>query len=253
MSIFAYTLLSVFLVSLISLIGVFTLSINKKLLNKSIFFLVSLAVGALFGDAIIHLIPEAFASFKNTTTAALFIIMGIFIFFVLEKFLHWHHCHGTHGQNDQDCCVVRPLGRIVLFSDGIHNFLDGIIIAAGYLVSIEVGIATTVAIMLHEIPQEIGDFAILIHSGYSRAKALLVNFLSALIAVVGALITLLIGNSIEALIPALVAIAAGSFIYIAGSDLVPELQKTSNLKKSALQFIAIVIGVALMFALTLFE
>ncbi len=248
MSVLIYTLLSVILVSLISLIGVFTLSINKKILDRSIFFLVSLAVGALFGDAIIHLIPEAFESFENTTTAALFIIIGIFIFFILEKFLHWHHCHGTHNEG---CHKARPLGSIILFSDAVHNFLDGAIIGAAYLVSIEVGIATTFAIILHEIPQEIGDFAILIHSGYTRAKALLVNFLSALISVLGAGFALLLGDISDKITPALIAIAAGSFLYIAGSDLVPELHKISELKKSIVQFIAIIIGISLMFALTL--
>ncbi|MFC1732255.1 ZIP family metal transporter [candidate division KSB1 bacterium] len=244
MSILAYTLLSVTIVSLISLIGTFTLSINKKVLDRSIFFLVSLAVGALFGDAIIHLIPEAFASFENTTTPALLIIVGIFIFFILEKFLHWHHCHGNH---DSNCDVVRPLGRLILFSDGVHNFLDGAIIAAAYMVSVEVGIATTFAIILHEIPQEIGDFGVLIHSGYTRARALFVNFLSALVAILGAGFVFLLGDMSKDVTPALIALAAGSFLYIAGSDLVPELHKTSDLKKSVLQFVAIVIGVALVF------
>ncbi len=248
MSILAYTLISVLVVSAISLIGVFTLSINKKVLNRSIFFLVSLAVGALFGDAIIHLIPEAFELFENTTTAALFIIVGIFIFFILEKLLHWHHCHGTH---DQGCDKARSLGSIILFSDAVHNFLDGAIIGAAYLVSVEVGIATTFAIILHEIPQEIGDFAILIHSGYTRARALFVNFLSALVSVLGALFALFLGDLSGDITPALVAIAAGSFLYIAGSDLVPELHKTLDIRKSTIQLFAIFIGVGLMFALTL--
>lgn len=250
MLIIIYTLASVLLVSLISLIGVFTLSINKKILDRSVFFLVSLSVGALFGDAILNLIPEAFSSFKNTTTPAFFIIVGIFIFFVLEKFLYWHHHHGTH---DNNCNVVRPLGRIILFSDGVHNFLDGIIIAAAYFVSIEVGIATTFAIILHEIPQEIGDFAILIHSGYTRARALFVNLLSALTAVLGAVFALFLGDISQNVVPILIAVAAGSFLYIAGSDLVPELHKTSDIKKSTIQSIAILIGVALIFSFTLFE
>ena len=243
MSVLLYTLLSVAIVSLISLIRTFTISINKEVLKNSVFFLVSLAVGALFGDAIIHLIPEALELFGDSTKAAFYIIVGIFMFFVLEKFLFWHHVHDEDSSHKH----ISPVGRIVLFSDGVHNFLDGAIIAAGYMVSIEVGIATTIAIMLHEIPQEIGDFGILIHAGYTRAKALLVNFFSALIAIVGAIVTLSIGKSVETLIPVLVAIAAGSFIYIAGSDLVPELQKTSDVKKSALQFVAIVIGVTLVF------
>lgn len=250
MSVITYTLLSVFVVSLISLVGTFTISLNKELLNRSVFFLVSLAVGALFGDAIIHLIPEAFEEFENATFAALFVIIGIFVFFVLEKFLHWHHSHGVNGYEEHH---VKPLGPIVLFSDGMHNFLDGIIIAAAYMVSIEVGVATTIAIVLHEIPQEIGDFGILIHAGYTRAKALIVNFLSALSAVLGAGIALFLGDISEKITPALIALAAGSFLYIAGSDLVPELHKTSGVKRSFLQFIAIIIGFALMFALVLLE
>ncbi|MBI2618310.1 ZIP family metal transporter [Candidatus Kaiserbacteria bacterium] len=251
MSIIAYTLISVLVVSLISLVGTFTISLNRDVLNRSVFFLVSLAVGALFGDAIIHLIPEAFEEFESPTFAALFIIIGIFIFFVLEKFLHWRHSHGINGHDDGH--RITPLGPIVLFSDGVHNFLDGVIIAAAYMVSIEVGIATTIAIILHEIPQEIGDFGVLIHAGYTRAKALLVNFLSALAAVLGAGVALLIGDASQNITPALIALAAGSFLYIAGSDLVPELHKTSGIKKSLLQFIAIIIGFGLMFALVLLE
>lgn len=250
MSVIAYTLLSVFIVSLISLVGTFTISLSKEFLSRSIFFLVSLAVGALFGDAIIHLIPEAFEEFENATSAAFFVIVGIFIFFVLEKFLHWHHSHGINGHDEHR---VKPLGSIVLLSDGIHNFLDGVIIAAAYMVGIEVGVATTIAIILHEIPQEIGDFGILIHAGYTRAKALIVNFLSALSAVLGAGIALILGDASEKITPALIALAAGSFLYIAGSDLVPELHKTSGIRKSFLQFIAILIGFALMFALVLLE
>ena len=249
MLVIIYTLASVTIVSLISLIGVFTLSINKKVLDRSVFFLVSLSVGALFGSAIIELIPEAFASFENTTTAAFFIIVGILILFILEKFLHWHHCHSNHGDS---CNTVHPIGRIVLISDGIHNFLDGIIIGAAYLVSIEVGIATTIAIILHEIPQEIGDFGILIHSGYTRARALFVNFLSALTAILGAGVALFLGDISGKIIPTLIAIAAGSLIYIAGSDLIPELHKTLDFRKSIIQFVAIVTGVALIFSLTLF-
>ncbi len=251
MEIITYTLVSVFVVSLISLIGVFTISINKEVLKKSVFFLVSLAVGALFGDAIIHLIPESLELFENETHAAFYIIVGIFTFFILEKFFHWHHHHG-HNEAHKEC-AINPVGRVVLFSDGLHNFLDGAIIAAGYMVSIEVGIATTLAVMLHEIPQEIGDFGVLIHAGYTRARALVVNFLSALVAIVGAVTALFLGELLEGVTPALIAIAAGSFLYIAGSDLVPELKKTVSIKKSFIQFIAIVIGISVMFLLTLFE
>lgn len=251
MTITLYALASVFAVSLISLVGVFTISMNRETLHRSIFFLVSLAAGALFGDAIIHLIPQAFGSFVHKENAALLIIVGIFIFFILEKFLHWHHHHGNN--EDHETCTIHPIGRIILFSDSLHNFLDGAIIGAAYLVSIEVGLATTLAVILHEIPQEIGDFGILIHAGYSRTRALVVNFLSGLVAVLGTLATLFLGTFVEQVTPALIAIAAGSFLYIAGSDLVPELHKTLDVRKSLLQLIGISIGVGLMFALLFIE
>jgi zinc and cadmium transporter len=251
MSVILYTLGSVFVVSCVSLIGIIALSIRESLLHRSLSFLVSLAVGALFGDAIIHLLPETFASFDTPQLAAFFVIVGIVLFFTLEKFLHWHHHHGP--EHAHEVSPVRPLGRIILFSDGIHNFLDGIIIAAGYMVSVEVGVATTIAVILHEIPQEIGDFAILIHAGYRKGRALFLNFFSGLVAVAGALFALLLESTSEYVTPVLIAIAAGSFLYIAGSDLVPELHKTSRLKDSFIQLTAIILGVAVMFALLLIE
>src|SRR3989338_2773819 len=172
-SIALYAFVSVFVVSLISLVGLFAISINESALRKWILVLVSLAVGALFVDAIIHLIPEALHESTNTTLTSLLIIGGILAFFALEKFLHWHHSHG-HEFNEEkhlDGTIqnvkenhVRPLGYLILISDGVHNFIDGIIIAASYFISIEVGIATTIAVILHEIPQEIGDFGVLINS-----------------------------------------------------------------------------------------
>lgn len=251
MSITLYTLASVFVVSLISLVGAITISLNAELLKRSVFFLVSLAVGALFGDAIIHLIPETFELFANPVYASLSVIAGIFAFFVLEKFLHWHHHHDDCDEHED--CGIHPLGRIILFSDGLHNFLDGAIIGAAYLVSIEVGVATTLAVILHEIPQEIGDFGVLIHAGYSRTRALVVNFLSGLVAVLGALAALFLSNTVEYATPILIAVAAGSFLYIAGSDLVPELHKATTVRQSLIQLIGILLGISLMFALVLVE
>lgn len=243
MTALGYALISVFIVSLISLIGIFTLSLNKDLLRRSVSFLVSLAIGALFGDAIIHLIPEALELFGNTRLAGFFILLGILIFFVLEKFFHWHHHHEPVGHTHH----INPVGRVVLFSDGVHNFLDGVIIGAAYLVGPEIGIATTIAVILHEIPQEIGDFGVLIFSGYTRRRALFVNFLSALVSFFGVFFAFFLGGLSSSLMPALIAISAGSFLYIAGSDLMPELQKTADIKKSVIQFTAIVIGITLMF------
>lgn len=255
-----YAFASVIIVSLISLVGIIALSLRESFLRRSIFLLVSLAVGALFGDALIHLIPEAFEKMENTALVSFFILSGIFVFFILEKFLRWHHGHGHECRSDNihECPPevegqIKPLGFMVLVSDGLHNLIDGIIIGVSYLISIEVGIATTVAIILHEIPQEISDFGVLLHAGFTKTKALLVNFLSALLAVVGVGIALVIGGGGETFVPAVLAIAAGGFLYIAGSDLVPELHKTSNVKRSLQQLVAILVGIALMFLLLLLE
>src|SRR3989344_5721822 len=177
-----YTLISVLGISLLSFVGVFTLVLKKDFLNKSIFVLVSLAVGALLGDVFVHIIPEMYEGAPNPTMISFMVIGGILLFFILEKILHWHHHHSSDHEGEN----FLPVGRMVLVSDGVHNFIDGVIIAASYLVSIEVGVATTIAVVLHEIPQEIGNFGVLIHAGYTRAKALWYNFLSALTAIAGA-------------------------------------------------------------------
>lgn len=253
-----YAFASVILISLISLIGIFALSLRKGFLKRSVFALVGLAVGALFGDVFIHIIPEIFGEFSNTATASMFVLAGILIFFSLEKFLLWRHSHDAHQNCDEitgECpdIKIKPVGMLIFFSDSVHNLIDGIIIGVSYLISIEVGIATTIAVILHEIPQEISDFGILIHAGYSRAKALLVNFISALFAILGTAIAFMLQGSIEQFIPIVLALGAGGFIYIAGSDLVPELHKTSNIKNSVIQFLMILVGIGLMFLVAVFE
>lgn len=247
-TIYIYTLGSVIVVSLISFIGIFTLSLREEILRKYIFIFISVAVGALLGDAFIHLIPEALETSANTVLTSILIIAGILVFFVLEKFLHWHH----HGE-DKDAEHIHPMGKLVLFSDGVHNFMDGVIIGASFLVSVPVGLATTLAVILHEIPQEIGDFAVLIHSGYSKTRALWLNFLSALTAVLGAIILLTVGDISKISSSWFLPIAAGGFIYIAVADLIPELQKTKELKYSIVQIIAVLAGVLAMLALVLLE
>ncbi|MEK7124680.1 MAG: ZIP family metal transporter, partial [Patescibacteria group bacterium] len=161
---YIWSILSVVAVSLVSLIGVFTLSIKEEFLRKYIYIFISLAAGALLGDAFIHLIPEAFEESFDPALTGMFVIAGIVIFFILEKFFHWHH----HGEDANKPHSIHPAGKLILFSDGVHNITDGIIIGASFLVSIPVGVATTLAVVLHEIPQEIGDFAVLIHAGYKR-------------------------------------------------------------------------------------
>jgi len=246
--IYLYSFLSISIVSLISLVGVFALSLKEHILKKYISLFISLAIGALLGDAFIHIIPEALEHTTNTTITSLFIILGIFGFFILEKYLHWHH-----HEDDTSEHHIHPVGKLVLFSDGIHNFIDGIIIGVSFMVSIPLGIATTVAVMLHEIPQEIGDFAVLIHSGYSKMKALWLNFLSALMSFAGLMLVWIIGTSSEHFADFVLPIAAGGFIYIAVGDLIPELQKNKNAKYFIMQVIMFMVGIGSMIALTLLE
>jgi len=245
---YLYAFVSVMIVSLVSLIGVFFLSIKEDIFKKYINFFISLAIGALLGDAFIHIIPEAFKSRLGPSLAGLLVIVGIFLFFIIEKFIHWHH----HGEDKEDN-EIHPVGKLVLFTDGFHNMIDGIIIGASFLISIPIGIATTIAVVLHEIPQEIGDFAVLIHSGYSKKRALLLNFLSALASVLGLFIVFIFGNFLDNSIMWFVPIAAGGFIYIAVADLIPELHKTKNLKYSIIQLCIIMLGVLSMIALLYIE
>ncbi|HEY4503463.1 MAG TPA: ZIP family metal transporter [Candidatus Paceibacterota bacterium] len=245
--VYLYTFASVLVVSLISFIGIFTLSLRENILRKYIFVFISIAVGALLGDALIHLIPEALEASNNTALTSTLVIAGILLFFVLEKFMHWHH----HGEDSESS--VHAVGKLVLFSDGIHNFMDGIIIATSFMVSIPVGLATTVAVILHEIPQEVGDFAVLIHAGYTKTRALWVNFLSALMAVLGAIMLFALGEVAESWVNWFLPMAAGGFIYIAVADLIPELHKTKEIKYSVFQIAAVVLGVAAMIGLVYLE
>lgn len=245
---YLYGISGVFIVSLVSLLGVFSLSIKEDLLKKYINFFISLAIGALLGDAFIHIIPEAFEGSLNTTLPSVLVIIGILLFFVIEKFIHWHH-HGEDKEEEH----IHPVGKLVLFTDGFHNFIDGAIIGVSFLVSVPVGIATTIAVILHEIPQEIGDFAVLIHSGYTKKRALWLNFISALAAFLGLAFVFIFGNVIENFVTWFVPIAAGGFIYIAVADLIPELHKTKNIKHSLVQIGIIIVGVLSMVALTLLE
>ena len=249
-----YSLLSVLIVSGISLVGALTFVWKDSFLKKILFVLVSLATGALFGDAIIHLIPETF-ELVSGTTASVFILSGILVFFILEKFLHWHHSHGEHDEGlhgseiAKETGGIKPVGIMVIVSDGVHNFIDGAIIATGFSIGFEVGMATTIAIILHEIPQEMGDFGLLIHAGFSKGRALLLNFASAAASFLGVGLVIFLGSLSDYSLAVLSGFAAGNFLYLAGSDLIPELHKNRDLKSSFIQFLGIVIGVAVMFLL----
>ncbi|MEK7610542.1 MAG: ZIP family metal transporter [Patescibacteria group bacterium] len=253
--IWIYTLCSVVAVSLVSFVGVVGLALNHRRLNQIVFVLVALATGALFGDVVLHLLPEIFAGGNFNLLYSLLILVGIGLFFSLEKFLHWRHVHRVENcdHNHPEIASPNPLGYLNLVSDGLHNLLDGLVIGASFLSGPAVGLATTIAVILHEIPQEIGDFGILIQAGFSRRRALWFNFLSAALAIIGAVIALTAGAPSEKLSLALLALAAGGFLYIAGSDLVPELHKTTNPGKSLIQLLALTLGVSLMFLLTFIE
>ncbi|NWG11043.1 ZIP family metal transporter [Candidatus Bathyarchaeota archaeon] len=232
-------LASVTTVSLIAFIGIVFIGLKEKLLKRILVALVGFASGTLLGGAFLHLLPEV-AESSMTLTPFFYVIIGIVLFFALEKFLYWRHCH--EGE-----CPVHMFVYLNIFGDGIHNFIDGMIIAAAYLSSgsFELGFAVTLAVIFHEIPQEIGDFGVLIYGGFSKKRALGYNFLSAITAILGALVTYYLAN-IENISALLVPFAAGGFIYIAAADLMPEMHKKHQGGTSLIQLITIVLGIALM-------
>jgi zinc and cadmium transporter len=236
------------LVSLLSLAGVAFISISEARLKQVIFVMVSLAVGSLFGDAFVHLLPEIYAKAETRIKASLYILAGIFAFLILEKFLLWRHRHDLESGHS-----IHPVGYMNLFADGVHNFIDGMIIGASYMVSLQVGMATTLAVVFHEIPHEMGNFFVLVYAGFNKTKALAFNFLSALFAVLGTVVALSVGARVEDFAGLMLPLAAGGFIYIAGSDLVPELNKEVTASKSIVQILAIGAGVGLMLLLALLE
>jgi zinc and cadmium transporter len=235
-------------VSLVSLIGLAFVSLREEKLKQIIFVMVSLAVGGLFGDAFIHLLPESFEKLGSKLEASLYTLAGIFVFFILEKFLLWRHQHVFASGHS-----IHPVGYMNLLADGVHNLIDGVIIGASYVISVPVGVATTLAVIFHEIPHELGNFFVLLYAGFSKRKALFFNFLSALFAILGTVVSLLVGTKVENFSQVMLPLAAGGFIYIAGSDLVPELNKESTLGKSLVQMLAIGVGVGLMLILGMLE
>lgn len=242
--VWVYTIASVVGISLLSLVGVLALYIKQDILSKALVFLVSFSAGALLGDALIHLIPEAVEEAGFTLTVSLGVISGIVVFFILEKFIYWHHCHDLTCEHGQ-----RPYAYMNLIGDGVHNLIDGMIIAGSFMADVTLGISTTIAVALHEIPQELGDYGVLVHGGFSRLKAISFNFISALLSIIGALFTLAVGSALDGLTVYLVPFTAGGFIYIAGSDLIPELHKEHRLKSSTVQLVGIIMGIGVMVAL----
>ncbi len=241
-SVFAYSIISVLLVSITSVLGIFSVLISKKRFQTFLIYIVSFSTGALFGDAFIHLLPEAVKKNGFSLIISVSVLLGIVLFFILEKVIKWRHCHSANCEEHRK----KSFAYMNLIGDGLHNFIDGMIIAASYMASIPLGIATTTAVFLHEIPQEMGEFAVLVHGGFSRKKALLLNLLSALIAILGAGLALWLGSFVSNLTDVLIPLAAGGFIYIAGSDLIPELHREMKISKSLLQVLLVGLGILVM-------
>jgi len=234
----AYILLATFIVSLISFVGVICLALKEKILNKILLVLIGLSAGALMGGAFLHLLPEAVE--KSTgLDVYLFVLTGFILFFLIEKVLHWRHCH--KGE-----CDVHTFQYMNLVGDSIHNFIDGMIMAASFVVSVPLGITTTIAISTHEIPQEIGDFGVLLYGGFSKRRAITLNFVVALTAVLGGIVGYFVSNLIENIVLFILPFAAGGFIYIAATDLVPEIRKELDMRKYMATLLVFICGILIM-------
>ncbi|UCD96658.1 MAG: ZIP family metal transporter [Candidatus Bathyarchaeota archaeon] len=243
----SWIILSTFTISLIAFIGALVLFLKERVLSKILLVLVAFSAGALIGGAFLHLIPEAILEFGVDEMKLMilfsYLLAGFSTFFVLEQLIRWHHHHATSHPK------IMPFSYLILISDGLHNFIDGVVVAASFMVGFPVGIATAIAIGLHEIPQEIGDFGVLVHGGFKKGRALLLNYCSAITVIFGGIIGYLLygwlGESIVFLLP----FAAGNFIYIATTDLIPEIRFKQSLMKTLLRFTIFLIGMALMFAI----
>ena len=238
---------SVIAVSLFSLVGLFAISMESVFGRRAFTFLVSFSAGALLGDVFIHLLPELSEERGLTLPVSLWILGSIVFFFILEKYLHWHHHHGE-GEHDEH--ATHPFVYNILAGDFVHNFIDGLVIAGAYQVDVRLGIATTIAVLLHEIPQEIGDFGVLIYGGFTKTKAMVYNLISAFGALVGAGLAFAFSSIAESL-PLLIAIGAGSFIYISLADLIPQIHREKG--QAYTQLAAFGLGIGAMMLLLLME
>lgn len=263
-------------ISFLSLIGIFMITIKEKTLDKLLFILVAFATGTILATALFDLIPESLHHLEelNAGGAAIvesvlfaIIIIGFVLFFIMERFIYWFHGH-AHEKEDQLVCyetiteisdkVVERGGKIKNFAllnligDGLHNFLDGIIIMVAFLSGFGNGIIVTLAVLFHELPQEIGDFGILLYGGFSKKKALLYNFASALVALLGGLLAFFLSAQLEFFNFFFLAFSGGGFLYLASTELMPELLKEKNLKKSIIQALVFLIGVILIMILIIF-
>ncbi len=226
------------------MVGSVTLLLKPTTLQRILLPLVAFAAGSLIGGAFFHMIPAGLEAFGNNIWFYAWILLGFCMFFALEQFLHWHHCHRALSSCKQ------PLTYLILLGDALHNFIGGLAIAGTFLIDIRLGIMAWLAAAAHEIPQELGDFAVLIHGGWEKGKALLFNVLSALTFLLGGLVTYYLSFNLD--ISFLIPFAAGNFIYIGATDLVPEVNKHKDIKVNLINFAAFIIGILLMLSIKVF-
>jgi zinc and cadmium transporter len=252
MTAWVLALASVTAISLVSLLGVTVLVTDRARVNRRADLLVAFAAGALLGDAFIHLLPTAFAGEPAPHAVSLLVLAGMLLFFAVEKLLR--HQHGAlHRRHHPGAEPAPPLVAINLAGDALHNFLDGVLIGASYLAGPRIGAATTLAVLLHEIPQELGDFGVLVHGGLSPRRAVLLNLASASTAVLGVLAALLLAAAAADVAVLLIPIAAGAFVYIAAANLIPELQHERGVRPLAVQLALMSLGIGVMAALAALE
>lgn len=246
--VWVHSLVSVAVVSALSLVGLLTFLLRRELQKELLLYFVSFSVGGLFGGAFFHLIPEAAEASGFTPQLSALILLGILSSFIVEQVLKWRHCHVLTSEEHP-----HSFAYMNLFGDAVHNMIDGLIIGGSYLASTSMGVAGTLAVCFHELPQEIGDFGVLLYAGFKRRRALLYNFLTALTAFIGVVIALVLNVYVEDLAMILVPFAAGNFIYIAGSDLIPELHAEGKLSQVVLQLVAMILGIFILFSLKYME
>jgi zinc and cadmium transporter len=241
MSPLTYSLLSAFAIALIAVLTVVVFYIKEKILEKILLGLVSFSAGALLGGAFFHLLPEIFEENGFSINLFIYAFIGFLIFFLIEKILRWRHCH------EFGCPTHSHLGYMNLIGDSIHNLIDGIVIISAFSVNSALGLAVTISIALHEIPQEIGDYGVMIYAGIKKTTAVLYNFIAAMVIIVGVFASYFLLNQVNHLNNFLLPFAAGSFIYIAAADLIPEIHKENNWRKSLFSFLMFLLAAALMF------
>ncbi len=243
MSTLAWIVGSSLLMSAIALVGSVTLVLKEQTLQRILLPLVALAAGSLIGGAFFHMIPAGIEQYGNNTAFYVWILAGFSTFFALEQLLHWHHCHRASAS------CKKPLTYLILIGDGLHNFIGGLAIAGTFIADIRIGIMAWLAAAAHEIPQELGDFGVLVHGGWEKRKALLFNVLSALTFLLGGLLTYVASFNFD--IAFLIPFAAGNFIYIGASDLIPEVKDHEDVRANSINFAAFLIGIALMLIIKL--